>query len=162
MVVRRACFDKRQWASTTIDAYSGCSLDSWFNGAYKGYFSTAVQALMGSTMFYYTVGNGNYRVATLSRAVFAPSATELGCTGSVNTEGTILPNASAIRPPYLGAELIAQWTRSPITTGINRVAVVVSDTSATPNNSIVDQGSRPCFTLPSTATVTEELELVEG
>ena len=158
LVVRKDVVQNGAWNSSRVDnAYATSIIDSWFNGTYKGYFSTSVRDLMGSTTFYYTPGNDDDSVIPLARASFALSVTELGLSNSdANVEGSALPIASVLR--NLGAY---QWTRTPFKDTAN-VFFLNFTNSIDGGYTTLSNGYRPCFTLPSTATVTEELELVEG
>lgn len=164
LVVRKDVVQKGKWNGAGVNSYANSTIDTWFNGTYKRYFSTSVQSSMGSTTFYYTPGNGNWTMGTLGRPIFALSVRELGSAGDrVNAEGTTLPNASTLRIAYLDGSATAQWTRTPswasgtTTSGTSDEYGGIYDL-----NCANSYGYRPCFTLPSTALVTEELELVEG
>ena len=151
LLVRKDCYDKRVWDSS-VNAYATSAIDTWLNGDYKALLDAAVQAAMGTTKFYYTPGNGNTTVTTLDRGVFLLSITELGKTASyANTEGSALPIASTLRAAYLDGSGVGQWTRSPNTNYTNNFCMLtargVASFGATGNT----YGSRPSFTLPSTA-----------
>ena len=162
LVVRKDVVQNGAWVESGVSTYANSAINSWFNGTYKGNFSTAVQTMIGSTTFYYTPGIGDNTVRTLGRAVFALSITELGLSGAgVNTEGTALPIASQLQVAHLNGGAAEQWTRTPGNT-YGSVMYVTTGGASTRMDGYNLSGYRPCFTLPSTATVTEELELVEG
>ena len=35
LVVRKDCYDQRQWHSSNINAYASSAIDTWLNGTYK-------------------------------------------------------------------------------------------------------------------------------
>ena len=165
LVVRKDVFDNRAWDSGKVNAYAESDIDAWFNGDYKAKFSEAVQVMMGTTKFYYTPGNGNNTVGTLERAIFALSVTELGdmTPGANNTEGSELPNASTLEIAYdSSGSNVDQWTRSP---DIETTANAIFMTAHGAANSRVcsnNAGSRPAFTIPSTALFDPDTnELIE-
>ena len=146
LVVRKDVSDFQVWDSGNVNAYSGSDLDTWFNGTYKNLLDPAIQTAIGTTKFYYTPGNGNNTVGTLERAIFALSLTELGQSHPyANTEGSALPIASTLRIAYH-----TQWTRAPYTSSTTSAWRLNSGGSANHFVCVNYQGSRPCFTLPST------------
>lgn len=141
-----------EWHTSNVNAYATSDIDAWLNGDYKALLSSKVQKAIKTTKFYYTPGNGNTTVGTLSRAIFLLSVTELGQSSSnANVEGSALSIAGTLKIAYLNGSAITQWTRSPYTHtpyrawylnpngGINNCAC--SDVRAT----------RPAFTLPADA-----------
>lgn len=158
LMVRKDCYDERQWHEFNRNAYAVSTIDSWMNGDYKALFSSNVQEAMGTTKFYYTPGNGNNTVTTLERSIFMLSVMELGTfkhyADTVNIEGTTLPIASILQIAYYNGSKVYQWTRSSDTSGSVR-AYFLDDTIGFSNTSLCKEskGSRPCFTLPSTMLV---------
>ena len=165
LVVRKDVVQNGQWDSSGGNDLANSTIDGWFNGTYKARFSTYVQTLMGSTTFYYTPGGFNASVSSLSRGVFPLSVTELNKnTGMawLNVEGSELPIANTLRNAHLNGSATPQLTRSPKTNGSYMVWNMTSGGSATDFAATGTSGYRPCFTLPSTAFVNQQLELVEG
>ena len=168
LLVRKDVHSDRAWNSSGAVTYANSTIDRWQNNVYKKLFSASVQAMMGTTAFYYTPAGDDYTVTTLSRSVFLLSGTELGyAQNGLNVEGASLPITTLLRPAQYHGENWIWWTRSPTTSpqqlevwnlGRFYEGVVQLDNYAP----TYDFGARPCFTLPSTAIVTEELELVEG
>lgn len=175
LCVRKECSVKSVW-TTRLNEYAGSTIDVYMNGSYKNLFSSGVQALIGTTSFYYTPGESTQQsdVTVLQRSIFTPSLTEFGWNEpEANTEGSVLPNAITIRKVSNTED---EYTRTPSTShngpddqGYMRNIWIVADCntdSPYPNDWVANNakgaGYRPCFTLPSTALVTEELELVEG
>lgn len=152
LLVRKDCYDSRAWHSSEVNAYATSDIDAWLNGDYKALFDAAVQMAMGTTTFYYTPGNGDTTVTTLSRSAFMLSVTELGTTfGNANTEGVALPIASTLQIAYRDGSAHSQMTRSPHT-GTTRYANYLRDNGLVNTNVCTTaRGSRPVFTLPATA-----------
>ena len=82
LVVRKDCYDKRQWHSSNVNAYATSTIDSWLNGDYKNLLSASISKAISTTKFKYTPGNDNTTVGTLERAIFLLSATELNRSAS--------------------------------------------------------------------------------
>ena len=113
--------------------------------------------MIGTTKFYYTHAISGYPVISLEKAVFALSATEYGFNANaLRVEGSALPIAQILRESDGG------WTRTPNIDTRDEVIFVFSVDSIRSTRPDTGAGYFPCFTLPSTALVTEELELVEG
>ena len=164
LVVRKDCYNNRVWDNGNVNAYASSDLDSWFNSTYKNLLDADIRALIGTTKIRYTPGNGNYTVGTLERAVFALSATELGQSGySFNVEGSALPIANTLRVAYLNGSANTQWTRSPYTR--QAFYVIYLNSYGYANNydfCNVSYGSRPAFTLPSTAKFDPDTNVIIG
>lgn len=157
LVVRKDCYDQRQWHTSNVNAYASCTLDSWFNSTYKNLLDADTRAAIGQTKFYYTPGNGNTTVTTLQRAIFALSATELGCTHDyLKSEGSTLSIADTLKIAKLNGSAVVQWTRSPYTGsttyawGLNAVGTLVG------NDCTNTSGARPAFTLPSNLSISDD------
>ncbi len=149
LVVRKDCYDTRQWHSSNVNAYTSSAIDSWLNSPYKNLFDSAVQGLIGATKFYYTPGDGVTTVDTLERSIFLLSVTELGRTASyANTEGTSLGIASSLQIAHINGSAIIQWTRSPVLDGSISACALYSNGGVNAYGCISSYGSRPCFTLP--------------
>lgn len=160
--MRRYAYVKRIWAASGVNAYATSDIDDTFNGTYKTKLSAAVRSLMATTKFRYTPGNGSNNVTTLKRAVFALSFAELGLeessspTQGLNKEGTELPIANTLWTN------IDQWSRSPNTATNYGVWGKSTGSYGAYNCGVSEQGFRPCFTLPSNATVDGNLNLYES
>ena len=114
LVVRKDCYDTRQWHSSNVNAYATSDIDAWFNSTYKNLLDADIRGAIGTTKFKYTPGNGNNIVSTLERAIFSLSATELNKSESwFNVEGTALEIASSLKIAYMNGSAVVQWTRSP-------------------------------------------------
>lgn len=158
LCVRKDVQSNQAWNSNGGNTYSESSIDSWCNSTYKSTLSNTVQTMIGETSFYYTPGNGNNIVSTLKRAVFLLSVSELGKSETwYNAEGTTLPISA-----NLSGSVSNQWTRSPVINSYNNSAgVLVNNGVLTSYYTSEDYGSRPVFTLPSTALVDGNLALIE-
>ena len=157
LVVRKDCYDTRQWHTSNVNAYATSAIDTWLNSTYKNLLDADIRGVIGTTKIKYTPGNGNTTVGTLERAIFLLSVTELGRSASyANTEGTALSIASSLQIAYLNGSAVVQWTRSPRTA--NTSYAYYLDTSGNVSNSgcYDTYGSRPAFTLPSTLSVSDD------
>ena len=155
LVVRKDCFDTRQWHTSNVNAYASSAIDAWLNGTYKAMLDADIRGVLGTTKFYYTPGNGTTSVTTLQRAVFLLSVTELGKTASyANTEGSALPIASTLQIAYKDGSAVVQWTRSPRTNGTDYACCLNTNGSLSFCSST--HGSRPAFTLPSNLSVSDD------
>lgn len=157
LVVRKDCYDTRQWHTSNVNAYATSAIDTWLNSTYKNLLDADIRGVIGTTKIKYTPGNGNTTVGTLERAIFLLSATELGKTASyANTEGTALSIASSLQIAYLNGSAVVQWTRSPFT-NYTGVAYYLGTNGDVRSNHCGDTcGSRPAFTLPSTLSVSDD------
>lgn len=157
LVVRKDCFDTRQWHTSNVNAYASSAIDAWLNGTYKAMLDADIRGVLGTTKFYYTPGNGTTSVTTLQRAVFLLSVTELGKTASyANTEGSALPIASTLQIAYKDGSAVVQWTRSPNTSGTSNAFCLYSDGNVYNYYCSSTHGSRPAFTLPSNLSVSDD------
>ena len=157
LVVRKDCYDTRQWHTSNVNAYATSAIDTWLNSTYKNLLDADIRGVIGTTKIKYTPGNGNTTVGTLERAIFLLSVTELGRSASyANTEGTALSIASSLQIAYLNGSAVVQWTRSPNTDGASNACCLYTNGSVNYNNCINTFGSRPAFTLPSTLSVSDD------
>lgn len=153
LLVRKDCYDMRIFSNSN-NAYANGSLDSWLCNTYLKLLDADIQAAIGTTKFYYTLGNGNATVTTLQRAVFQLSLTELGKTASyANTEGSALPIASTLQIAYRNGSSVLQWTRTPLIGNTVLVCVLNTRGGSSSYNCSSYLGSRPAFTLPATTAV---------
>lgn len=125
LFVRKEMLGVPAWNNTAVNAYSGSTIDTYINDNFKNALSPYVQSKIRRTKFYYTPGNGDKSLSTLSRDVFLLSAKELaynddyngqmwgkGCNG----EGTLLPTALKIFESCQSTnqQLYIAWTRTPV------------------------------------------------
>lgn len=157
LVVRKDCYDTRQWHTSNVNAYATSAIDTWLNSTYKNLLDADIRGVIGTTKIKYTPGNGNTTVGTLERAIFLLSVTELGKSASyANTEGTALSIASSLQIAYLNGSAVVQWTRSPNTSSTSN-AYYLSTSGYVSNDGCNNAlGSRPAFTLPSTLSVSDD------
>lgn len=157
LVVRKDCYDTRQWHTSNVNAYATSAIDTWLNNTYKNLLDADIRGVIGTTKIKYTPGNGNTTVGTLERAIFLLSVTELGKTASyANTEGTALSIASSLQIAYLNGSAVVQWTRSPCTNGADYACCLYTDGGVYGYSCGGTYGSRPAFTLPSTLSVSDD------
>lgn len=157
LVVRKDCYDTRQWHTSNVNAYATSAIDTWLNSTYKNLLDADIRGVIGTTKIKYTPGNGNTTVGTLERAIFLLSVTELGrSTSYANTEGTALSIASSLQIAYLNGSAVVQWTRSPYANSTSNACYLYADGNVSSNHCSVTRGSRPAFTLPSTLSVSDD------
>lgn len=157
LVVRKDCYDTRQWHTSNVNAYATSAIDTWLNSTYKNLLDADIRGVIGTTKIKYTPGNGNTTVGTLERAIFLLSVTELGRSASyANTEGTALSIASSLQIAYLNGSAVVQWTRSPNTDDTYRACCLYTNGDVNDNYCSHASGSRPAFTLPSTLSVSDD------
>ena len=157
LVVRKDCYDTRQWHTSNVNAYATSAIDTWLNSTYKNLLDADIRGVIGTTKIKYTPGNGNTTVGTLERAIFLLSVTELGRSASyANTEGTALSIASSLQIAYLNGSAVVQWTRSPLTSNTNHAYYLLTNGDVSNYNCNNTDGSRPAFTLPSTLSVSDD------
>ena len=157
LVVRKDCYDTRQWHTSNVNAYATSAIDTWLNSTYKNLLDADIRGVIGTTKIKYTPGNGNTAVGTLERAIFLLSVTELGRSASyANTEGTALSIASSLQIAYLNGSAVVQWTRSPGTSSAGSAYYLHTSGSVGNYGCINTSGSRPAFTLPSTLSVSDD------
>ena len=160
LIVRKDCYDSRQWHSSNVNAYASSAIDSWLNSTYKNLLDADIRGGIGTTRFEYTPGNGNNTVGLLQRAIFLLSATELNRSGSwFNREGWVLEIASSLQIAHMNGSAVVQWTRSP-RVGNTVSAVCLTASGDLDLNYCADtRGSRPAFTLPGTLALAQ---IVDG
>lgn len=157
LVVRKDCYDTRQWHTSNVNAYATSAIDTWLNSTYKNLLDADIRGVIGTTKIKYTPDNGNTAVGTLERAIFLLSVTELGRSASyANTEGTALSIASSLQIAYLNGSAVVQWTRSPLTYSTNYAYCLNTNGNVDSSNCSNTHGSRPAFTLPSTLSVSDD------
>lgn len=157
LVVRKDCYDTRQWHTSNVNAYATSAIDTWLNNTYKNLLDADIRGVIGTTKIKYTPGNGNTTVGTLERAIFLLSVTELGKTASyANTEGTALSIASSLQIAYLNGFAVVQWTRSPNTDDTSNAYYLYTNGDVNYLSCYNTSGSRPAFTLPSTLSVSDD------
>ena len=157
LVVRKDCYDTRQWHTSNVNAYATSAIDTWLNSTYKNLLDADIRGVIGTTKIKYTPGNGNTAVGTLERAIFLLSVTELGRSASyANTEGTALSIASSLQIAYLNGSAVVQWTRSPDADGTYYAYYLYTNGNVGNYRCSNTYGSRPAFTLPSTLSVSDD------
>lgn len=157
LVVRKDCYDTRQWHTSNVNAYATSAIDTWLNSTYKNLLDADIRGVIGTTKIKYTPGNGNTAVGTLERAIFLLSVTELGRSASyANTEGTALSIASSLQIAYLNGSAVVQWTRSPNTNSTYYAYYLRTNGKVDKYGCNNTYGSRPAFTLPSTLSVSDD------
>ena len=122
--------------------------------------------MIGTTTFYSSSAPGAGRENPLpaARSIFALSLTELF--GQTNTwaanEGSILPISSVLKIALLNGSPIDQWTRTKYETSDGIAWCSNSDGEMETWQVTYTEGVRACFTLPDTALVDADLNLIES
>ena len=159
LLVRKDIHSNQGWNGLDDNYWIDCSLMSWLNSTYKATLSATVQQLMGTTAY---VTEEVYPSASYSNSVFILSLTEYGLSRTfVDEEGSELPIASSLRVAYLDGSPSSQWTRSRVGNNTVDVAYITADGGSSEDLRNRLHGARPCFTLPDTARVDAELNLIE-
>lgn len=149
LVVRKDCYDTRQWHTSNVNAYATSAIDTWLNSTYKNLLDADIRGVIGTTKIKYTPGNGNTTVGTLERAIFLLSVTELGRSASyANTEGTALSIASSLQIAYLNGSAVVQWTRSPNTNSTNNAGYLSAMAMSTTTAATIPTGPVPLSLSP--------------
>lgn len=157
LLVRKDCYDNRQWHSSNVNAYASSAIDSWLNSTYKNLLDADIRGVIGTTKIKYTPGNGNNTVGTLQRAIFLLSATELKRSASAfNVEGTALEIASSLQIAYMNSSAVDQWTRSPHTRDTESAGYLGTNGGVGGSGCARTRGSRPAFTLPASLNVSDD------
>lgn len=113
LLVRKNNYEKRRWNSRNVNKYSDCELDTWFNSTYYKLLSDDLKNAIRKAKMPYTLGGSDSTQSTLSRNIFALSATELGVkSDSTYEEGSVLPTNNLLLSTG-SYDNVAQWTRSP-------------------------------------------------
>lgn len=155
LVVRKDCYDSRQWNSSAVNAYASSDIDSWLNSTYKNLLNADIREAIGTTKFKSTPGNGNTTVGTLERAIFLLSAAELNAgLNFAAGEGTALSIAGALKISNMDGRPVDQWTRSPYTVSNSNAVYLSSSGVGYGDTCTASKGSRPIFTLPATMALT--------
>ena len=165
-MVRKDCNGTLQYSSNGNENYLSSNLDSWLNGWYKNTLSPSLQNMIGTTTFYSSSapGAGWENPLPAARSIFALSLTELF--GQTNTwaanEGSILPISSVLKIALLNGSPIDQWTRTKYETSDGIAWCSNSDGEMETWQVTYTEGVRACFTLPDTALVDADLNLIES
>lgn len=159
------------WNSSDIPQYINGSADSWLNSTYKNRFSSYVQSLIDTTGFYCTNNaQDDPFVSSYSRSIFMPSVTELGGFPDtdlmkINEEGEEFPVASTIRHASIrDYESRTVNLRRDQVVGWSYIKYSGGNWQYINCDAIHDQTGtypRPCLSLPSTAFIDVDLNLVE-
>ena len=150
-LITRGLFDED---STKSNDYDVADINTYFENTYKPMFAESVQALIGTTSFYYTKRSyySNNYVTTMSAPFFIASLTELGITSyDHNVEGSAIAVLSTVYSnAYNGTRI---WTRTSKTgTEIYFYTSNGNSTSATAAGFSADRLVIPMLTLPDTAS----------
>lgn len=156
LFVRKDCYLSDSWSGGK-NTYATGFLDKYMNSDYSARFDQATLALMGTTKFRFTPGNGEWDLSTLERKFFSLSLTELGKSHrDANVEGSPLSIAKQLEIAYMDGDAVDQFTRSPETDNINYVWRVTSSGGINTEVALRSGGHRPCFTLPAQCIIYDD------
>lgn len=156
LFVRKDCYLSDSWSGGK-NTYATGFLDKYMNSDYSARFDQATLALMGTTKFRFTPGNGEWDLSTLERKFFSLSLTELGKSHrDANVEGSPLSIAKQLEIAYMDGDAVDQFTRSPETDNINYVWRVTSSGGINTEVALHSGGHRPCFTLPAQCIIYDD------
>lgn len=164
LMVRKDLYDIRQWNSGNVNFYNSSTIDTWLNQTYLKLFSAPVKEKIGTTSFYYTQTGAVGKLATLTRSVFILSNMEFGFSDTTYyfNEGERVPIYSTLRRAKHNGEASEQWTRTAPKSGTSNAYYITSGGQSANQTCIYYAGSRPSFTLPSTALVDTNNALIES
>ena len=149
LLVRKDCYsNSMQWHSSNKNIYASSTINSWLVNTYKSLLDAKVQTAIGTTRFYYTPGNGDKTVTTLSRSVFLLSMTEIKQATQANTEGTELPISSTLKIAKFNGSACGQWTRSPYKNATDKVCRINASGNTGTDYCLFEHGVRPAMTIP--------------
>ena len=164
LMVRKDLYDSRQWNSGNVNFYNSSTIDAWLNQTYLKFFSAPVKEKIGTTSFYYTQTGAVGKLATLTRSVFILSNMEFGFSDTTYyfNEGERVPIYSTLRRAKHNGEPSEQWTRTAPKSETSNAYYITSGGQSANQTCIYYAGSRPSFTLPSTALVDTNNALIES
>lgn len=156
LIVKKDAFRSVKWSADTSNAWETSVARSEANG-YKAWLSSSVQEYIGTTSYYYYNGSYSER-AIISDGCFLLSFAELapGAASYDRYDGQYLSTANII----LANSSI--WTRSSVATDWHSAWIVNDNNSAGTQDVQRTADIKPCFTLPSTCTVFDDLTLNES
>ena len=161
LLVRKECYNHQVWDDSNFNFWESSSILSWLNSSYKSLFNSKVQNYIGTTTYRFT--NSGDSLVTTSDAFFLLSLTELGRSGyNSNIEGSTLPIASTLRIARFNGAATTQWTRTRNFGGYTYVYQLDESGNAVTSAANFPYACRPCFTLPNTALVDADLNLIES
>lgn len=170
LLVRKDVYDRGIWEknASSYDTYDFRSSDilQWLNNTYKFLFSSQVQEFIGVTNYYYAQDASSYNVVPGTSSIFLLSYCELigyPSGSSIKAEGEPLAIRNTISRSQYNGGASEYFTRSREFLahgyeGIAGISGVGNYQRLSPDKSY---GRRPCFTIPNTALVDQDLNLIE-
>lgn len=166
LCVRKEPYGSVSWGGDV--PYEESTVDRAVIQYFKPRFSQLVQGWMGTTTFESQVTadyGGTGHTSTLSRAVFVLSVKEYGAPYDVDTVrttelGSELPISNALLPVTIGGSPVTTFTRC-LRTGYWDLFAINQDGKAEAMYKYGSYEIQPVFTLPSTALVDQDLNLIE-
>lgn len=163
LLVRKDCCDQIAFNSTGINKYASGTVDTWLNETYKSRLDANIRSAISTTMFYYTIGDNNITITTLSRSVFLLSGKECDKTQQLaNSEGSVLPIASKLQIAYYNGSAVEWWSRTPMNDNKWQACHFSTAGNFGYGNCSASRYTRPCFTIPSNALFDETTLVFKG
>ena len=161
LLVRKALSSSLKFSASRND-YASSSIDDWLNDDYKTRFDASVRAAIGETTFYCRE-YPTEAATTLTRSVFLLSLKELGATSSTAvSEGSEVSIASTLKGIAYDTGGTARdwWLRTASLSSTSRAWYVAKDGDITTASVTGAKYIRPCFTLPDTTLVSDDLQVI--
>lgn len=159
LLVRKDVTNSVVWSSASNNDYSESNLDSWLNTSYAGRFQENTIALIATSIFvYYKPNTGVVNATPLTRSFFCLSLAELGFPGG----GGRVPSGNPLPISDTLQNVSSYWTRSVNSGSGWDILAYYAGINYSPANVGESHPTRPCFTLPNTALVDADLNLIES
>lgn len=169
LVVRKDIYGNHVWTNGNNNNWPASSMIAYLNGEYKALFTSTVKELIGITQYQSAIDGDSNQVATTSSSIFLPSMTELGFSSDdwspFLAEGSVLPIYYTLQIAYYNSKSSEWWSRTPrhyYNDDNNRAILILTDRTFVHRLTSNSWGTRPCFTLPNTAFVDADLNLIES
>lgn len=169
LLVRKDIYGNHVWTNGNNNNWPASSMIAYLNGEYKALFTSAVKELIGTTQYQSAIDGDSNQVTTTSSSIFLPSMTELGFSSddwsSFLAEGSVLPIYYTLQIAYYNSNSSEWWSRTPrhyYNDDNNRAILILTDRTFVHRLTSNSWGTRPCFTLPNTALVDADLNLIES
>ena len=169
LLVRKDIYGNHVWTNGNNNNWPVSSMIAYLNGEYKALFTSTVKELIGTTQYQSAIDGASNQVTTTSSSIFLPSMTELGFSSddwsSFLAEGSVLPIYYTLQIAYYNSKPSEWWSRTPrhyYNDDNNRAILVLTDRTFVHRLTSNSWGTRPCFTLPNTAFVDADLNLIES
>lgn len=181
LLVRKDCYDKRQWHSSKVNDYQNSTIHAWLNGEFYNQLGDIEKNSIKQVKIPYRAGSGNDRTVTsgengLSSKIFLLSPREAGIrstdeNSSINDgakldyfEYGLESSALKKRKALFDGEATNWWTRSPyiVSNGTYALAIAYTGNTAGTVSPTSSNGIRPALVLQSNALFDKTTLLLKG